>query len=54
MFGSIYSVSWFGETNAANGWGSIYPVDADGSTFSADTTIVFADTTVYKADQTVY
>jgi len=25
-FGEIYSVSWWGDTNAANGWGNIYPI----------------------------
>ena len=34
-FGSIYSVSWFGDTNAANGWGIVYPSNADGSLLTA-------------------
>lgn len=54
MFGSIYSVSFWGNTNEANGWGSIYPFDADGSVFSADTTKILSDTTLFKADQTIY
>ena len=29
-FGTIYEVSNFGNTNETNGWGSIYPFDADG------------------------
>ena len=53
-WGSIYSVSWFGETNAANGWGAIYPSDADGSLLTADTTLILADTTTIKADATEF
>ena len=53
-FGSVYSVSWFGNVNEANGWGNIYPFDADGSYFRADTTLVLADTTEYTADKTVF
>lgn len=53
-FGSIYSVSWFGNANEANGWGIIYPFDADGSFFRADTTEDSADTTIYRADATQY
>lgn len=54
MAEEIYDDSWWGDVNASNGWGSIYPFDADGSYFRADTTLVFADTTVYTADQTIY
>tara|TARA_R100000789_G_scaffold95871_1_gene96781 strand:+ start:2108 stop:2272 length:165 start_codon:yes stop_codon:yes gene_type:complete len=54
MAEDIYDVSWWGDVNASNGWGSIYPFDADGSYFRADTTLVFADTTIYTADQTIY
>ncbi len=54
MAEDIYDVSWWGDVNASNGWGSIYPFDADGSYFRADTTLVFADTTEYTADQTLY
>ncbi len=53
-FASIYSVSWFGNVNEANGWGSIYPFDADGSYFRADTILVLADTTKYTADKRVF
>lgn len=53
-FGSIYPVSWFGNTNEANGWGIIYPFDADGSYFRADTTDETVDTTIYTADKTLY
>tara|TARA_R100001463_G_scaffold6764_1_gene21916 strand:+ start:711 stop:878 length:168 start_codon:yes stop_codon:yes gene_type:complete len=53
-FGSIYAVTYFGEVNASNGWGQIYPPDADGSTFTADTIDVLADTTDFKADATQY
>ena len=54
MFGTIYDVSWWGLTNEANGWGNIYPFDADGSYFRADTTLVLADTTNYTGDQTIF
>ena len=53
-WGIIYQVSWFGNTNEANGWGSIYPFDADGSFLRADTTSIMSDTTIYKADATQY
>lgn len=53
-WGSIYTVSWFGNVNEANGWGSVYPFDADGSLLTADTTLILADTTQYKADATGY
>ncbi len=53
-WGIVYESSWFGEVNAANGWGIIYPFDADGSTFRADTTLVLADTNQYTSDQTQY
>ena len=53
-FGIIYSISWFGEVNATNGWGSAYPFDADGSFLTADTTKLTADTTEYTADATQY
>jgi hypothetical protein len=54
MFGIIYSISWFGEVNATNGWGGVYPFDADGSFFTVDTTKETADTTQYRADATQY
>ena len=53
-FGSIYPISWFGNTNEANGWGIIYPSDADGSLLTADTTSILADTTTIKADATEF
>jgi hypothetical protein len=53
-WGKIYESSWFGDVNAANGWGIIYPVDADGSFLRVDTTLVLADSNQYTADQTQY
>ena len=53
-WGIVYESSWFGEVNASNGWGNVYPFDADGSRLSVDTTIVKADTTQYRASQTQY
>ena len=53
-FGSVYSVSWFGNVNEANGWGIIYTFDADGSYLTVDTTLFSADSTTLTADATVY
>jgi len=53
-WGSIYSVSWFGNTNESIGWGIAYPFDADGSYLTADVNTIKADTTAYKADATEY
>jgi hypothetical protein len=53
-WGSIYPLSWFGNTNEANGWGIIYPFDADGSLLTSDTTLILADTTIIKADATEF
>lgn len=53
-WGSIYSVSWFGNTNESIGWGINYPFNADGSYLTADVSIITADTTTYKADATEY
>ena len=53
-FGSIYPVTWWGAVNEANGWGIIYPFDADGSNLRADTIFETADTTQYTADATQY
>jgi len=53
-FGEIYPVSWWGDTNAANGWGIIYPFNAEGTIFSVDTNLETSDTTQYKADATQY
>ena len=53
-FGSIYSVSWFGNVNETNGWGIIYPFDADGSFLTVDTNKERVDDTFITADATVY
>ena len=53
-FGNIYTDSWFGDVNAPNGWGSIYPFDADGGVLTADTNLILVDSTEYKADATQY
>ena len=53
-WGISYQSSWFGNTDEANGWGIIYPFDADGSFLRADTTILMADNTNIEADQTKY
>jgi len=50
-WGSVYSVSWWGNTNEANGWGIVYPVVA--GAFTADTNSYTADTSTKTADQTV-
>lgn len=51
-YGRSYEVSWWGDVNAPNGWGSIYPLDAGGGILTADTTLYKADTTQIKADAT--
>ena len=53
-WGSIYEVSDFGEVNATNGGGSIYPFDADGSWLRVDTTKERVDDTSITADKTYY
>jgi hypothetical protein len=53
-WGSIYGVSWFGNTNESNGWGIVYPFDADGSYLTSDVNTIKADTTAYRADATEY
>tara|TARA_R100001509_G_C4697605_1_gene158951 strand:+ start:11 stop:178 length:168 start_codon:yes stop_codon:yes gene_type:complete len=53
-FGTIYEVSFFGNTNETNGWGSIYPFDADGSFLSVDTTLERVDDTLLTVDKTIY
>jgi hypothetical protein len=53
-FGSIYSVSYWGSTNESNGWGIIYPLNAGGSSLSADVTNITSDTNQIKADATQY
>ena len=52
-FGQIYSVSFWGETNDPNGWGSVYPFDADGGFLLADSTQIKSDATKYNADNTI-
>ena len=53
-FGSIYKISLWGDVNASNGWGIIYPFDADGSALTVDTTLITSDTTQFTADATQY
>tara|TARA_B100001057_G_C22515339_1_gene819636 strand:- start:209 stop:376 length:168 start_codon:yes stop_codon:yes gene_type:complete len=53
-YGTIYEDSFFGNTNEANGWGIIYPFDADGSFLRVDTTLETADDTSITSDATVY
>ena len=53
-FGSIYKVSWFGNANESNGWGTVYPFDADGSFLTADVNTIKADTNAYRASATEY
>tara|TARA_B110000046_G_C12678644_1_gene267576 strand:- start:118 stop:285 length:168 start_codon:yes stop_codon:yes gene_type:complete len=53
-FGQIYSVSFWGETNDPNGWGSVYPFDADGGFLLADSTLIKSDATIYNADNTTF
>lgn len=53
-WGSIYSVSWWGNANEPNGWGIVYPTNAGGSLLTADTTNIKADTATIKADATEF
>ena len=53
-FGSIYAISWWGNVNEANGWGSVYPFDADGSLLTVDTNTITTDTIQYRASATEY
>jgi hypothetical protein len=53
-WGESYLESWFGSVNESDGWGIIYPFDADGSYLRADTTLVLADTTTNTSGQTQY
>jgi len=53
-WGKSYEVSWFGEVNASNGWGIVYPFDADGSFLRVDTTLETSDNTYITADKTKY
>jgi hypothetical protein len=52
--GEVYEISWFGNTNEANGWGIVYPFDADGSYLRADTTLQTSDNSILTADKTIY
>tara|TARA_R110000782_G_scaffold96818_3_gene181468 strand:- start:990 stop:1166 length:177 start_codon:yes stop_codon:yes gene_type:complete len=52
--GQIYEISWFGSVNEVNGWGAIYPIDADGSYLRADTTLQTSDNSILTADKTIY
>ena len=53
-YGSIYSVSYWGNTNEANGWGIVYPFNADGSSLTADSTSIRASSTTVTADATQF
>lgn len=53
-YGDIYEESWWGYIGKAFGWGQVYPFNADGVSFSVDTTLITADTTNYTADKTIY
>ena len=53
-WGVSYQSSWFGNTDEPNGWGIIYPTDADGSFLRVDTTLLMADNSNITADQTKY
>jgi hypothetical protein len=53
-FGSVYTVSWWGDVNASNGWGIIYPFDADGSAFTIDSNETTIDSAVFTIDKTTY
>ena len=49
-YGSSYTVSWWGDVNSPNGWGSVYPFDAEGSCPTVDTTLFTADSDFFTAD----
>jgi hypothetical protein len=53
-WGNSYEVSWFGNVNESNGWGIVYPFDADGSFLRVSTTLESTDTTYITTDQTKY
>lgn len=53
-WGKSYEVSWWGNTNESNGWGIVYPFDADGSFLRVDTTLETSDNTYITADKTKY
>jgi hypothetical protein len=54
FWGSIYSKTWFGNVNEKDGWGSIYPFNADGSWLTVDETITTVDSIYITSDQTIY
>ena len=49
-YGSSYKVSWWGDVNAPNGWGSVYPFNAEGSCPTVDSTLFTADSDFFTAD----
>lgn len=53
-YGSIYSESYWGNANEANGWGIIYPITAGGSFLTVDSTNIKADSTTITADATEF
>ena len=53
-YGSIYSESYWGNANEANGWGILYPRTAGGSFLTADITSIKADSTSITADATEF
>ena len=50
----VVQESWWGNVNEANGWGSAYPFDIDGSWLRVDTTMETSDVTYITAEQTIY
>ena len=52
-WGKSYGESWWGSVNEANSWGIIYPNNAGGSIFTADTTNITADSSFITADNGV-
>ena len=53
-FGSLCDESWVGNVNEANGWGIIYPLDADCSFLRVDTTRETVDDTTITVDKALY
>jgi|MEHZ01.4.fsa_nt_MEHZ011256762.1_12 hypothetical protein len=49
-YGKSYTSSWWGNVNAENGWGSIYPFNADNSLVSLDSNEYTTDTTLLTTD----
>ena len=52
-YGSSYLSSWWGDVNAPNGWGWIYPFNAEGSTVKASSTLFSSDNTQITSDNGV-